>query len=87
MNAHASGRALFLTLAKCQRAGNTSANGADNYAEATLRLILQGNKITVVDYFRPDDYANLDRCELTGDSFPSAALNICPTSRTVAQPL
>jgi len=57
------GSSILLTAADCRRAGNTSADGADNYAEATLRMSLQGNKLTVLDYFRPADYAYLDTCD------------------------
>ena len=53
---------LLLILMRVERraAGNT---GADNYAEATLKLELQGNTIAVIDFFRPADYATLDKCD------------------------
>jgi len=66
---------LFLTVAKFRHAGNITANGADNYAEATLRLTLQGNKIAVLDYFRPGDYTSLDRCAPTPVSLSRAQSN------------
>ena len=59
---HSSAPAALPDSLELCHAGNTTADGADNYAEATLRMQLQGNTLNVLDYFRPADYAYLDTC-------------------------